>query len=264
MRKLMLGLAVLLISISISACGGQIKTIVLKKNDPEHIWLQYLIDDNDQVIPQGFSHPSDLKPEQIKTILESVELEENSFFAWRNQGRLFSSEEVNKLVVPLAEALQKATPDQWVHFAVSAMKTKLLLPTRVLNDGICYLKDGKFNLVLGNINFELLEPDEEFYKRDPRDLIYLNARRLKLNPDQGISAPPIVPGDRRLEKQRRNWLVYDLPKFFAAKVEAAKPEAVPVKPDIVERLKKLKELLDQGMITQEEYDKQRQKILEEL
>ena len=46
-------------------------------------------------------------------------------------------------------------------------------------------------------------------------------------------------------------------------VDCKKNDSTQVKPDKYEQLKKLKELLDSGAITQDEYDKEKKKILEQ-
>jgi len=266
MKKSLFLLTLVLVAALGLSCAGKIKNIVLHDDDPEHIWLQYFVDDNDEPVSMGYDHPAELTTEQVAKLLTAAEYEEFSFMAWRSKGRVFIDSEVEKLAKPLAEALAQATPNQWVHFAVTGQKVELFFKTRHLTDGICFIQDGRFNLVLGNMNVELINPDKELYKRDPRDRLYTDSLRLKVKPDLGIALPPIVQGDPWLEKERRNWLTYDLVKFFAAGEPAAEPvEATPEpQPDATERLQKLKELYDNGLISEEEYEQKRKEILEDL
>jgi len=246
-----------------AGCAGKIKTIKLTNADPEHIWLQYFVDQNDNPVPQGYQHPAQLTPDQFKKILEAVAFEEYSFFAWRKVGRVFADPEVKRLQESLAQALGQATADQWAHFAIIAMRRELLSITATphLTDGVCYIKDGKFNLVIGNVDFELIEPDRELWRRDPRDRFGFDSIRLRVDPEHGIDIPPIVEGDKWFKKRRVNWLVFDLAKFLTPPVEE---QATPEPGSVAERLRELKQLLDQGLITPEEYEQKRKQILEGL
>ncbi|NLH50168.1 MAG: SHOCT domain-containing protein [Myxococcales bacterium] len=143
------------------------------------------------------------------------------------------------------------------------MKRKLLFKDAMLTDGICYFQDGKLNLIFGNIDYQSADPNAEYYRLDPRERTVINALRLQTNPARGYAAPPVVKGDKWLDTDRRNWLVIDPAVFFAKPAEEAKPET-PVKEDPTLRLQKLKELLDQGLITPEEYEQKRQEILKEI
>jgi hypothetical protein len=284
-----------------AACGPTLKQVTLQQKDSEHVFLQSLVEKDGQVVPQHYDHPATLTAAQVDAMLAAIRFEEHMFFAWRDRGPLFIDEERAKLAPWLADALQKATPDQWVHFAVTGMKRDLLFKTKHLTDGVCFVKDGKLHLVIANINFEMIDPEKDFYRLDPRDRVVLNALRLKPDPAKGLELPPIIKGDKWLDTERRNWLLIDTQKFAAvtpapaptptaapaptvpppeppavtppatapAAPQVAPPTATPapdasLRPDVIERLKKLKELYDLGLITKEEYDKKRQEILQGL
>lgn len=263
---LLLGVALLLSA----GCGSGFKHLKLVGEDPEYLWLEWELAGG-QVVAQQYEHPGSLTVEQLLPMLAAVRIEEHSFFKWRDQGPLFTEDAATRLAGWLAEGLKQASGDQWVRFAVISLKRKLLFKDSLLTDGICYVKDGKLNLIFGNIDYPVSDPDAQFYRLDPRDRTVLNALRLKTDPASGYDAPPVVKNDKWLDTPRRNWLVFD-PTVFAAKpAEAVAPEAVtpapapaPVKEDAAARLQKLKELFDQGLITQEEYDRKRQEILGEI
>ena len=254
----------LLLAILCTSCAAKIKNVVIEDDDPEHIWLQYMVDKDDQIMKQGFAHPAQIAPERMRDMLSELAYEEYNFMAWRKAGPVFSEREASRLATALTEALAQATADQWVHFAVTDMKQELLFKTKHLTDGICYVKDNKLNIVLGNMNLELINQDRDLYRADPRDRVYTDSKRLALKPDQGIDAPPIVPGDKWLEKARRNWVRIDLATFApTVSAEEATPTPEPVK-DTAARLQELKDLLDKGLITQEEYEQKRKEILGDL
>jgi len=265
-RVFFVGMFVWLAAVVFGAgCATVTKKVVVFNERNDHVWLQYEAHKG-EVVAQGYAHPATLTAAQFEAMLKAVHLEEYSFFKWRDNGRIFVEEERKKLAPRLVEAFAKATPDQWVHFAVSGHKRDLIFQTLMATDGVCYFKDGKFHLILGNVNLELIQPDKDKYNSDPRERYVFNSRRLQINPEKGYDKPPIDKGNPYFEKERRNWLVFDLSTFFTS-VDAAieQPAAPTPEPgDVGTRLQKLKELLDQGLITQEEYEQKRKQILEGL
>lgn len=262
LRLLAIILPCLLLAI---ACAGNIKTVKLMDNDPEHIWLQHVVGDDDQIVPQNYDHPAKLSKKQLKAILEAAEFEEFILFSWKNRGRVFIDSEVEKLLDPLHDALTQAQPHQWVHFAVTGRKRDMLSITATphLTDGVCFVQEGKFHLVIGNLNFELINRDLEVWRHDPRDHFYFDSIRLHVDPERGISKPPVIKEDKWLRKPRVNWLVFEPDTLLAATTPEETPE--PATPSTVEeRLKKLKELYEQGLINEEEYNNKRREILEDL
>jgi Short C-terminal domain len=273
--KLVVVALALALALLLAACGPAVKKIELFKDHNEYLWLQWEQED-EKILPQGYDHPTSLTADQLNEILAAVHLEEHSFFTWRDQGRVFVEQQRLKLAPQLADALTKAMPDQWVSFAVTGHQRQMIFETLVMTDGMAFIKDGKLNLVLGNVNYELLDPDHDRLNSDPRDHFVFPGRRLLENAEAGFAAPPVIKGDRYLRGEHRNWLVFDLATFFAEPEPEATPAPAEVAPaptpeptpepvdDVATRLQKLKELFDQGLITQEEYDAKRKAILEDL
>jgi hypothetical protein len=76
--------------------------------------------------PAGYSHPVRLSPEEVTSLLAAFSFREKQrlplrWFAEESPPRqLFRSDELQALVPFLAEALQKASPEERVHFEVLA------------------------------------------------------------------------------------------------------------------------------------------------
>jgi len=231
-----------------------------------------------------YDHPAALSSERVARILASVQVEEFSLFKWRNEGVLLVADDVAQLAPKLAEGLRKAAPDQWVYFSVRNVPRYLTLGAVRFSDGIAFVKEGKLNLVFDNIGY-VENVDTSPSKLDPRDAMTSQSVRLTARaPDALGAAPPLVRGDRWLGHERTNWLVFDLgspaapgpppaetapaaaPAATAAPAAASAPgNAAPAVPqDPAERLRKLKSLLDQGLISADEYEKKRQEILKGL
>ena len=258
------------LALAAGCSSSSLRQVDLYKSGRDMVSLQYQIR-NGKAAPQGYAHPGTLTEGQVDRILAAIGVEEYSFFSWRSQGPLFTDDDRARLAPWIADALRKATPDQWVRFSVSGTKKFLVLTTPHLSDGICFVKDGKFHLVLGNINFEVLESTDrkaEPYGLDPRDRIDFPHERLTVLAGVGVGAgaapPPVIPGDRWLGQERRNWLVFDLHRNADATPSPTIDSPRPSSGDAAERLKRLKDLREQGLITAEEYEKKRLEIVQGL
>jgi hypothetical protein len=231
-----------------------------------------------------YDHPATISSEQIGRVLAAVAIEEFSFFKWREAGVIFAPEDAALLAPNLAEALRKAGPEQWVYFSARNVPKAFTFGAVRFSDGIAFVKAGKLNLVFDNVGY-VENVDTQPSRTDPRDAATSQSQRLKARgPDVLGAAPPLVSGDRWLGRERTNWLVFDLSAAappapmpvpapapqIAAPAAAAAPAATPVSAsapastDPEERLRKLKDLRDKGLITSEEYEKKRQEILKGL
>ena len=278
-RPLLVGLAA---ALALAAgCSSNVVQVNLHKNESASVSLQSRAQDG-KAPSQGYAHPATLTEGEVGRILAAVGVEEHLFFAWRNRGPLFFSDrERGQLATWIADGLRKANADQWVRFSVLQPSKALLGTAAQFSDGICFVKDGKLNLVIGNIQFEPAHASTqttEPYRLDPRDLFDIPDMLLSIlaGAGPGAAPPPVTPGDKWLGKPRCNWLVFDLKTFLSAPIEGARPGATaapapatasPAQPpagDPAERLKRLKDLRDQGLITAEEYDRKRQEIVQGL
>ena len=229
-------------------------------------------------------HPQELSLELLREILLAIEYQR----PWVNipftkpkgkQYQLFLPEEIEKLIPHLVEGFKQANSSQWLNFSVRCQRGKLFIGAVRITDGVAFIKEGKLNLVFRNIA-EKLGVDENLNTSNP----------LKYYPG---SAYLVEKEGFSLKRNKRskpifNWLVVDL-KWWEKKLSASqkpeekikekpeetapsqevKPEqAKPVKEgkekSIKERLLELKELYEEGLISEEEYKKKRQEILDQL
>jgi hypothetical protein len=228
-----------------------------------------------------YDHPATISSEQIGRILAAVTIEEFSFFKWREEGTAFASEDAALLAPNLADALRRAAPEQWVYFSARNVPKAFTFGAVRFTDGIAFVKAGKLNLVFDNVGY-VENVDTQPSRSDPRDAATSQSQRLKAKgPDVLGAAPPLVSGDHWLGRERTNWLVFDLsaaaaavagapptpvPQVAAPAAPAATPvsASAPASTDPEERLRKLKDLRDKGLITSDEYEKKRQEILKGL
>jgi hypothetical protein len=222
--------------------------------------------------PVRYEHPAALSGERVQRILAAVGVEEHAFFAWRDQGALFGEGELLLLAPRLAEGLRRARADQWVYFSIRNTPKSLTFGVVRFSDGIGFVKNGQLNLVFGNIAY-VENVDTTPSTVDPRDAKSSDLVRLTAKPPEARGGPPaLVSGDRWLGSERQNWLVFDLmappapapdrPASVTTPVPGAPELSVPQ--DAAERLRKLRDLKDLGLITADEYEKKRQEILKGL
>ena len=119
-------------------------------------------------------------------------------------------------------------------------------------------------MVLMNLKTEY-EKDERPLGGDPRECFQAGFHRINLT--RGISSPPVIEGTRFFEKRHDNWAVIDIANLLNPQEE---PEAKTVEDmgrkgkTVTERMKVLKELYDNDLITKDEYKKKKAEILDEL
>jgi hypothetical protein len=224
-----------------------------------------------------YDHPVTLSSEQVGKILAAVGIEEFSFFKWRDESVLLAAEDAAQLAPKLADGLRKARADQWVYFSVRNTPKRMTFGAVRFSDGIAFVKEGKLNLVFDNIAY-VENVDTMPSRMDPRDAKTSENVRLTAKAPEVRGGPPaLIPGDRWLGRERTNWLVFDLspagtpfePQPVAATpavppvmAPPPTPAAAPANPE--ERLRRLKDLRDKGLITADEYEKKRQEILKGL
>ncbi|WP_297548710.1 PH domain-containing protein [Thermococcus sp.] len=130
---------------------------------------------------------------------------------------------------------------------------------------IPYQKLEQVTVKLGLVSSEFVIESEEnitlklgwMDKEEARRAI--NAIKDALN---AIAVEPVSIGVKK-GLTSETWTLRKPKEFITRTVPAHQPEA-PQREDPVEKLKKLKELYDLGIISQEEYEEKRKKLLEEL
>lgn len=209
---------------------------------------------NDPLVP--YQHPSELDKELIKKALEQLRYQEISFFRWGKPKAIFESNETEFFGEQLYQALKEVNSKQVVEFCLSVKRKELLLPKTFITCGVAFLRDDKLQFVFSALLVEAEKWREERNKEDPRKIFSLELKRIFAN--ESVSHPTVDPQNRIFKKAHSNWAIINL-EYTRAILEEQKLEA-----SIEERLRRLKELLDAGLITQEEYDEKKKEILKEL
>ena len=260
----------LLIGLIFTGCSSSANKIVISETGREHVWLRYEVDKTDSTgkkVPQGYDHPAEFTVTQMETLLSELEKQDYLFFKWQKPNPLFSEEERKKLAPWLVEAFQKSTPNTWIEFLVTGKRDSAFSDYPTYTAGIIYIQNAKLNLVLSiaELRYEIGSAIQ--YEEAAKGIFKLRQLRLHPNPEKNIKKPPVIEGDRWLNKEHDNWLVIDIQSFrnrFAAAEDEVQSKEPYKKENPLARMKMLKKLHDSKMITDEEFEKKRKEILEQL
>ncbi len=229
-----------------------------------HVFLIHETDENGNVIPQDFEHPVQLSPEELSKILGEIRYSKSFLFNWRGNYEVFSDAERESLSEKLSRAFQDATPNEWIGFSSTIDSPDLVDPVPLLTDGSIFKKHRKLHVVLLNLKYEVKKKDSPF-RGDPRELFSLGLKRINLT--EGISAPPVIPGTQFLTQHHNNWAAVDIAALLQRDEETQVKEESEKKVEgknLVERMRILKEIFDNGLITKKEYEEKKKELLNEL
>lgn len=181
---------------------------------------------------------------------------------------LFTEGELEDISEPIARGLEEAQPDQEVAFAVTGRHGRLgIVAAPTATTGRVFVQDGRLELILGQARAEFLgrlrvagiEPEFLPGRRAAR---VETGWRVNCAPAGGI-------------QRRADWCSFPLSSVTSmgespdaivpppAMMPAPAPKAA-IPTGAVERLRTLKELLDEGLITPEDYETKKQEILDQL
>lgn len=184
-------------------------------------------------------------PETLAQALRAVKLEGGG-----NDEPLFAPAEVGTFAAPLSEALSLAGPaEDLLLLSTRNRSTGLLTGNALAVTARLFVTEGRLNLIVQEARQDFM-PLYTYENRMPE--FKFGGRAI------GGAAVLKAPG---AESRRNNWLVLPLP---AAAAPQAAPPAARVVPSVEDRLRDLKRFREQNLITEEEYAKQKQELLEEF
>ncbi len=215
-------------------------------------------------------HPDPIEAASLRAALAQVRI------AGRSAGPLLTAEELDEICAPLATALGRASPGQDVSFAVSGRHGILgPLAPREVTTGRVFRRDGRLQLIAGLVHRDF---DNQF--RGTGELIAFEPGRRagRVEPGPSISVPESLGTVRRTD-----WVALapapaapiTPPPTVAPPLMAPAPAPAAVAPPpatdadaiyrrVAERMKALKKLLDEGLISQQEYEARRSELLRDL
>ncbi|MBX3619171.1 MAG: SHOCT domain-containing protein [Rhizobacter sp.] len=213
-------------------------------------------------------HPAAVPPEQLRQMLASVRV----MLRGKSEA-LFTADELNELVEPLAQALAAATPaDDLLLLSTSRRSEVLLAPKSGLTARL-FVQANALNLIVHDARLEFM--GAWIGTRIPPKFTYGSRKAAS-----GVQLQSATGASRRAD-----WLALPLAATSAAPAPVAMPAAMPAPApappgtpaaapapvrdpaffqEQEQRLRALKRLLDQGLITEAEYQQKRREIVQSL
>jgi hypothetical protein len=222
----------------------------------------------------NFSHPVSLRPEDWEIILSSLRVQRQGepvvFFSLPKGpiSNALTQVEIEYLSRTLSLAFAQAQPTEWVVFGLSRPGAP---DVSEITTGGWFMKESHLHLLLANYRYAVTAPNV-------RELVWENPLSSQINVYE------LVPGDHQtvIQDQKDGLLrttVNELSIAYQPLLldEPLSTSALPngssssllLQPQskhlsMEERLKTLKRLRDQGLITEEEYRSTRSRLLEQL
>ena len=170
------------------------------------------------------------------------------------QEALFAAEELNGLSSALGEALSVAGPGEDLLLFSSRRRSQGFLSSPEAVTARLFLKDGALNLIVQEARLEVLG---HYDPASSGASIEYGSRT------RGSKVVLTCPGAL---SRREDWLVFTLEHVPAPPPVAAPPKTAPpdAHPEQEHRLRDLKHLLDEKLITEKEYQTKRTEIIKSL
>lgn len=253
-------------------------------NDHEtSVEIREMIDESGAAINKGYNHPYYFTEVGLANILSAIYYRERGFFksVSKGQRKLFRHEELQKIIPPIINAFSMATTAQDV--LVFSTSNKILLSDRQSYFSI-FVIGSELNIVFSSIKSKKSltdgrrsRPSNKAKLKDPFDV-------------KKSSFWSVLPvGGQRLAQGHQNWLIIDLnsdlfgvagvdelegnkirigssAKAVADRVGASKKFVQEKKryQDVRVKLKELKAIKDDGLISEEDYNRKKKELLREF
>jgi len=191
------------------------------------------------------AHPIAVAPEALKGILLSVVLEVQG-----EREPLFAPDEAVRILGPMVEALSVAEPGEDLVFFSTNRRGKGFMAPELTITGRVFVQGGRVNLIVRETRLDYVGP--------------MRANVGPPTPSNGSrkTAGPAVLAAKGGQNLRPDWLAFSLEAPPAIQAQAAVPPT-PGSP-AEERLRTLKRLREENLITEDEYQSKRKEVLKNL
>lgn len=241
----------------------------LESPDNAEIYVEHLEIDK-KTVPQGYRHPFTIKPHDLAGLLAGLSYKDTGLFGKEEPEPVFNPVEFNSLASVLAEALANAGPDERISFVSHNWGGGLIFSTRRLTCGTLFAdRNGLLNIAFSTINEEHYPTDYAQMGREKRvrDPTVITRSSRPLTPHPWLRLQPRADSEEGVFPL---WCLIDTEIALAALQKAALRKGAPPAKEktpeagLKEKLKLIKDLLDEGLITEEEYTKKKEEILQSI
>ncbi|WP_417069729.1 SHOCT domain-containing protein [Niveibacterium terrae] len=229
---------------------------------------------------QPSAHPVQLSADQVATALSGIKIQ-----GFKQTNILFSEDEIRRFAPAIAIGLAKANAYQDLIFVSTGQHSwSGLMAPLLANSGRIFFADGRLNLILGSAHIDFLADLRQGSRQPPRfDFGSRGTRTPKINilgVEKGeakiiredwiaisianVAAPATVPVTTANPIDRNRISPVQQPQPVAQPAPQAAPVEDPFYGKQEARLRALKRMRDQGLITDEEFQQKRADVLKNL
>jgi len=266
----MLMIAVLAIACSLGAVPASRVVCGMCEEPDRFVRLQASTRDRHVEGSQPFSHPFQWSAEQWKPILRSIHVQKRDqgvfFFSAPNGPTLpaFTPGEVDYLSETLTRAFAQAQPSEVVVFGFTSPKTQEIAE---ITTGAWYVKDAQLHLILGNYREVFTMSNvRELLWQDPLHMIAGPLYEFVPGPYQSLHREDNGLGTFLLPEAPQLALAYQQLSLGVSPVDGDHEKGSPpsVYPDssLERKLQRLKQIRDDGLITEDEYASKKKALLD--
>ncbi len=278
-------------------CLGLVQVATASSNKTTEIWKG--VDEFVVLAPQDAlsgnavprnDQPVVIEPANLAVALAKLRVHEGSA---PEAVPLFDNSAARKLATPLSTALSRAAADQDILFAVEMLQKAAIFGSKPVSvAGRAFYQNQRLHLIIGELHVSTVPPEYKNYpigypKPDRRLHPHQTGERSReahYDPAAHFETGDEVSLFMQGGKLRPDWLVLNVSALAAPDQRAAatatiapavtSQNALPASagaarsssasPSIEERLQRLKRLREQDLITEEEYNRKRSEILDQL
>ena len=279
-------------------CLGFVQVATASSNKTTEIWKS--VDEFVVLAPQDAltgnpvprnDQPVVIEPANLVAALAKLRVQEGSA---TEAVPLFGNDAARRLAAPLSTALSRAAADQDILFAIEMLQKAAIFGSKPVSvSGRAFYQNERLHLIIGELHVSTVPPEYKNYpigypKPDRRLHPHQTGERSReahYDPAAHFETGDDVTLFVQDGKPRDDWLVLNVsalasPDQRAAVTATSAPSVTPqnplpasagaakpstsVPPSIEERLRRLKHLREQDLITEEEYNRKRSEILDKL
>jgi len=283
-------------SIFLPACSSTkwVRTPIVKEKDFTLTLEQHQVEGD--IVDQTYDHPYEIETSRLLKLLSDLTyMEQVGILGRETKSHVFQATEIEQLAPALANTLATIDDSQRIRFISYNRGKGLIFSTSRETEGVIFIKpDNHFNIAFSLINSEIDLMETTAYPP-----VFSNIDPLKRKIANTTVFPPAYAENHTFEtgKQAPMWIVANLEKLNQAirdkadhsvqKEKATTPAATtgpaianppvektapaPATPentqlhdDIKTKLKYLKELLDEGLIKEQDYNAKKNELLDKL
>ncbi|MGM0787101.1 MAG: hypothetical protein ACQETG_05255 [Thermodesulfobacteriota bacterium] len=281
-------LPLMLVAFFVSGCGSaRWQESEISNEGGVSVKLQQRVEDN-RPVELNYSHPADIDPDVLERFFRDLEYAYKSgILGGVDHSPVFQDHEIERLAPSVSRAIEKADSTRRVHFTSFNYGREFLFKKRRITRGVVFVdKDEKLNIAFSWINqpVNLEDRPKTAGETGRREAVEIADSSRSLSADvayaanaeleNGKSAPMWIKADMDgLMKAAKDTGESEKPQDEPSQGKetiAEEPEKTPDKEvdgsrdEIRSRLEYLKELYEDDLINESEYESQRKQILEDL